>query len=568
MRRCIAERNRAPPRDRDSATALLASRRRDVQFGLIDKFAWIKHRRAPINGLRIGGEVTAGFWHLRSGGENMLVIISDLHLTDGTSGATISPAAFSIFAERLRDLAMNASWRADGRYRPVERIDLLLLGDVLDVIRSTRWNSVRVRPWDDVRGNEMAETVGLITADILERNDESLQVLRALTRDEAIRLPVASVAGQPALRGETLGVPVAVHYLLGNHDWFFHLPGPMYDRIRQMIVQCMGLAHVGHGPFAHDPEESEQIAAVLRAHRVWARHGDIYDPFNFEGDRNASSLGDALVIELVNRFTADIERTLGEELPAAALAGLREVDNIRPLLLAPVWIDGLLERTCAFPAQRKLVKQVWDRLADEFLQLNFVRQRDSWNPADLVDGLQQALMFSRQVSLAWASRIIEWLHGLACPTGESYYRHALSEREFRNRGARHIVYGHTHHEESVPLDTCYTDAGALDQWYFNAGTWRRVYRPTRLAPHEHEFIAADVMTYLAFFQGDERTGRPYETWSGTLGLETASRLTYRLDSAHAGRQPLSPSAVSGFRPHFLLSRAPGRTGPSTGKRGV
>ena len=67
----------------------------------------------------------------------MLVIISDLHLTDGTGAATISPGAFDIFAEQLHDLAASASWRVDGSYRPLERIDLVLLGDVLDVIRSS-----------------------------------------------------------------------------------------------------------------------------------------------------------------------------------------------------------------------------------------------------------------------------------------------------------------------------------------------------------------------------------------------------------------------------------------------
>src|SRR5262245_45924152 len=50
----------------------------------------------------------------------MLVIISDLHLTDGSSGATISCGAFEIFVERLRDLALAASKRVDGRYQPVE----------------------------------------------------------------------------------------------------------------------------------------------------------------------------------------------------------------------------------------------------------------------------------------------------------------------------------------------------------------------------------------------------------------------------------------------------------------
>jgi hypothetical protein len=35
----------------------------------------------------------------------MLVIIGDLHFTDGTSGTTIGEDAFKVFKGRLRDLA-------------------------------------------------------------------------------------------------------------------------------------------------------------------------------------------------------------------------------------------------------------------------------------------------------------------------------------------------------------------------------------------------------------------------------------------------------------------------------
>ena len=69
----------------------------------------------------------------------MLIIISDLHLNDGTSGTSITSDAFHIFGERLRDLAFQASWRSEGAgYKPIESVDLVLLGDVFDPIRSVR----------------------------------------------------------------------------------------------------------------------------------------------------------------------------------------------------------------------------------------------------------------------------------------------------------------------------------------------------------------------------------------------------------------------------------------------
>ena len=61
----------------------------------------------------------------------MLVFLSDVHLTDGSSGETIKATAFRIFAENLRKLADSVS--------PLEEIRLVLLGDIFDIIRSAVW---------------------------------------------------------------------------------------------------------------------------------------------------------------------------------------------------------------------------------------------------------------------------------------------------------------------------------------------------------------------------------------------------------------------------------------------
>jgi UDP-2,3-diacylglucosamine pyrophosphatase LpxH len=349
--------------------------------------------------------------------------------------------------------------------------------------------------------------------------------------------------------------------MVGNHDWFFHLPGESYNRLRQQVVTELGLATTPSAPFPHEPWESEVLQTTLRRHHVLARHGDIYDPFNYEGDRDASSLGDAIVVELLNRFGRQIELEMADDLPTSTIAGLREIDNIRPLLLVPVWIDGLLERTCPQASVRKVVKSVWDRLADDFLDLAFVRARDSWCPIDMVDGLQQALKFSRALSIGWASATAKWIFKLRGAQSSSYAAHALREQDFRNRRARHIVYGHTHHAESLPLDASFSEGFALNQMYFNSGTWRRVHEQTHFAPAEHEFVACDTMTYLAFFTGDERKGRPYETWSGSLGLAPADVASYRVDpgqntagaTGHAAGESISAPGVSLDGPHFAVS---------------
>lgn len=490
----------------------------------------------------------------------MLVIISDLHLTDGTSGSTISPGAFQLLSERLVDLACGASQRRDGGYRPVERVDLVLLGDVLDVVRSTSWLESDLRPWHDSSSAEFAQTVSKITSAILSHNQEALLEFQTLAQ-KGLNVAAATRDGRPA-KGSQQTVPVRIHYMVGNHDWFFHLPGEPYNRMRRQIAQAFGLATSPDSPFPHEAWEDNELLQTMRRHKVFARHGDVYDPFNYEGDRDASSLGDAVVIELLNRFGVQVARELANDLPDSALAGLREIDNIRPLLLIPVWIDGLLERSCPQPSVRKQVKKVWDALADEFLEQPFVRRRDTWCPVDVVDGLQKALKFSRRLSVGWASWIAQWMWELRGATSNSYYQHALTEQDFRNRRARHIVYGHTHGAEVVPLDASFAEGYVLHQAYFNSGTWRRVYEQTRFAATEHEFIAADTLTYLAFFKDDERRGRPYETWSGTLGVAPHVGPQRRLDgrgSSDAAGEPISTPSVPVRAPHFAVPLAPVRS---------
>jgi hypothetical protein len=486
----------------------------------------------------------------------MLVILSDLHLTDGSTGATISPGAFSVFAQRMKDMAVAASWRTDGNYRPIECIDLVLLGDVLDVIRSSRWASLpTVRPWGDPHAPELADQIARITDDILRHNDQALGALRALAAPGGVTVPpMFRTRSRPAAEEDGQPVPVRIHYMVGNHDWFYHLPGPHYDVLRRKVAEAMGLGGRHDQPFPHDISESGELLQTMRRHKVTARHGDLFDPLNFEGDRDASSLGDVIVIELIGRFAAEVEHRLAEELPAATLAGLREIDNVRPLMMVPVWIDGLLERTCSFPSMRKRVKAIWDRLADEFLAT-----------VDMVDGLEQALKFSKRLSIGWTSAIAGWLNRIRGAASASYYHHALAEQDFRNRRARHIVYGHTHAVETVPLDASYAEGYVLNQVYFNAGTWRRVHRPTQLATAEHEFIAHDEMSYLAFFHGDERSGRPYETWSGTLGFHPAQTTVHRIDpgrASHGAGRVIPTSTLHTHAPHFATPPAASRSTPA------
>jgi hypothetical protein len=452
----------------------------------------------------------------------MLVILSDVHFTDGTSGETITEGAFRVFRERLRDMAYDASWRSDGKYRPIEAVDLVLLGDIFDVIRSVRWLDGKVRPWDEPQSDNFVETVANITDGTIRHNCDSLAVLQSLVHGSSFTLPPATAAGKPAMvprepeAPQRVPVRLNIHYVVGNHDWFYHLPGARYDEIRRKMCQSLGLADPADQPFPHDPSDSERLSACFEEHRVVARHGDIFDSFNFEGDRNASSLGDAIVIELLNRFPAEVELQLGDELPLECRQGLKEIDNVRPVLIVPMWVAGLLRRTCPDKKLAGKVKAIWDQCADGFLGLDFVRRRDKWHPWDKVDQLQLMLKFSTGISPGTAGRILHGINRCIPSRKDSYRKFALNEAGFKTRKARFIVYGHTHGHEIVPLDVSFQEP-VLDQVYVNSGTWRQVHELAQLKPKEQKFVGYKVLTYLGFYKNDERRGRSFESWSGALG---------------------------------------------------
>lgn len=452
----------------------------------------------------------------------MLVIISDLHLTDGTSGETIREGAFRVLRQRLSDSAYDASWRDDHEYRPIEQLDLVLLGDILDVIRSTKWLESSIRPWDDFYSSSYKSRVKEISDDILKHNTGSLAILKSLTREGGVHIPPAVNKKPDHETRDRCGVAVKIHYLVGNHDWFYHLPGTDYDDIRRSVVETLGLANVPTEPFLHDPQEPTKQGEVIRQlfeeHRVFARHGDIFDSFNYDQEhgRDASSLGDAIVVELLNRFPRNVANDLGDRLPKETIEGLKEIDNVRPLPLIPAWIEGLLRRTVPDKSLAREVKGVWDTLVDEFLDIPFVRQRDRPFHVDLVDSMEAALKISKGLSMGFLSKIAASMSKRG--KEESLSGHAVRERDFKSRRADYVVYGHTHHAEVVPLDTVHLGSRVSRQIYFNSGTWRRVHELASFDPQELEFLDWNVMTYLCFFQADERRGRPFEAWSGSLGV--------------------------------------------------
>lgn len=454
----------------------------------------------------------------------MLVIISDIHLGDGTTANSISPTAFELFANRLKETAFYASFREDDTYRPIETLDILLMGDILDPLHSTLWLDTSpgarnyARPWTDTSSPAFADTLSETTSAILNVNRQSLEILRGCASGQTVLLPPANSRHEPDRESkEQIPVNVRIHYMIGNHDWYYRLPGSGFDEIRKTVIASMGLCN-DLGPFPYELEENLALCEILQSYRVFARHGDYYDKFNFDREkgRNHATLGDVFTMDVCNRYPVEVQRRYGNQLPSGVIDSLRRITNVRPALAAPLWISGQIRRHAESAALENELKKVWDDLCDQFLQLDFVRELDKSFQFDIVDALELVLKISKRTSFETLDELVLWVHTKLNENDRSLAENALKEPAFLNNSARFIVYGHTHHHEIVPLDSDGEPPNEKNQFYFNSGTWRSYYDLAIKNPREQKFVRYHTFTYLTFYKDGERSGKEFEAWSGAF----------------------------------------------------
>lgn len=452
----------------------------------------------------------------------MLVIISDLHLGDGTTANSIATSAFRLFSNRLRETAYYASFRSDGTYQPIESLDLVLLGDILDPLHSTLWlDSVPedvnyTRPWSNFNNPLFSAKLAQTTQAIIDENRESLESLRRCAKGETVLLPPANARRQPGTDSkERIPIQVRIHYMVGNHDWYYHLEGAVFDEIRRNVIHSMGLSNP-ESLFAHDLIEYPHLCEVLEQYKVYARHGDLYDKFNYNCDRgrNHATLGDVFTMDVCNRYPVEVQKRYGDDLSTGIIDSLRQLTNVRPALATPLWISGQIKRHAGSAGLETELKKVWDDLCDEFLQLEVVRQEDRAFKFDMVDILELALKISKRTSFETINDIVLWVRDRLWENDRSFAGHALTEPAFLDGAARFIVYGHTHQHEIVPLDSSGDPPAGQNQLYFNSGTWHSYFDLAIKDPTQQKFIPYETLTYLTFYRDGEREGRLFETWSG------------------------------------------------------
>jgi UDP-2,3-diacylglucosamine pyrophosphatase LpxH len=393
----------------------------------------------------------------------MLIVISDLHLSDGTSSHNISHRAFSHFFDYIK-----RSLRKE-----YKELIVVFAGDTFDLLRSDYWLNVGdvEKPWGDLpkdsrqyaassKQQNKASHLKNILNNILETNKTSLEIIK---------------------QADTLfPIPIKKIIIPGNHD---RMMEEIHD-YGDILKNALGDVTILKGPYSNED------------YRVLVRHGHEYDEYNFEAD--GIPIGDVNTVELFVRLPFEIKARFPE-----LEDELKGAEDIRPQ-----WrIFDYLQSTYVEMDIKSYIKNVVEKTIDNYFAIPYVKEwieeHDTLSPLDAADKLEYMLYLSKLLPVDWAEKLLKIFSYFE--TKEPHYEE-MAEKE----KALYVAYGHTHNENVSFLGV----DKRLHRYYINTGTWRE----RILASNIGVFSRYKTMTYAIFYKPEERmTDFPsFELWNGAL----------------------------------------------------
>jgi hypothetical protein len=269
----------------------------------------------------------------------MLVVTANWAIPDGSVAAQPRISRLAYLLDEIRLAAVRAGVRHDGRYRPIERLVVVLAGDTIDGLVSGRWTD-GARPWQRSRASALRHEAVMQAA--VRHARRPLAMLSCLAR-RGIAVPPADGRGRPMVRARVV-VPVHVVVLAGDRD-------AMLERV---------------GGQAWSARRGIGIGSVWNGGGVGVAHGQACDPLTAGDDR--PTLRESLAVDLLARFGAAIA-----ERPAAVAAGrtiVRALSDGEPLDMA--WHLNGMVRALARDGRDGLdpawIIAVWRRSVDEWVR--------------------------------------------------------------------------------------------------------------------------------------------------------------------------------------------------------
>ncbi|MBI5622694.1 MAG: restriction endonuclease [Elusimicrobia bacterium] len=346
----------------------------------------------------------------------MLIITSDLHLTDQTLAPSVPAVAFDKLHAELEKLV-----KLNGH------AELVLLGDAFDILRSSEWlveicsktfvpRAVDVRPWSGIDG-PLRRVVSRVLGKIQEQHGPGFQRLR-------------DISG------------LKITWVPGNHDRLVYYTPEGREFLRNLGIQVASHKLI-----------QEQYGVLLR-------HGHGFDKWNIRGTNyKLAPLGDAIVVEIISRLQVEVamERQISR-FDHEDIAFLGALEYVRPHLHIPAWLRAVAEGI-EDELLTNAVKTAWARVLSSFKKSQMLSLLKGNVEGEIIR------LFLQTANLDGA------LINLLAPV-EGYFtgtdkarEDALSDLAVTKENVDCIVCGHTH--------ALAQGKDKKGRRYFNTGWWER-----------------------------------------------------------------------------------------------
>ena len=406
----------------------------------------------------------------------MLIILSDLHFSEAQStqigpyefNRNLPPEAFLAYFSDINQFAVA---------NQVDKVDLVLAGDILEISRSSIWLEGEERPYvnnEDVQPGSQNEAI-------------ILKIIHAISEEEKVKETLAMFRNIH----NYFEMDVELHLLLGNHDRLVNATLNTRAALREMFGIEGGEGLIDHYMVVTD-YQGNPFCLV--------RHGHEYDPTNFSinvrkmetiptdfppSDYGKSCLGDITSIEfgaaLSWLFVKEYgeEEILADQTLMALYRRLMEFDDVRP---TTAWLSYLFST----PGVDK--KRTWQLVRPAFTQIiNTLSEHDQFNrtlkQSDIISKFGRLLLLGLLKSGLFKDGIPFWLtkqimkvvsRSIKLPSQAKWAKREALIQD-KDSGCQCVISGHTHFAEVSLISA----AEGNERYYINTGTWRNVIPATK-----------------------------------------------------------------------------------------
>jgi UDP-2,3-diacylglucosamine pyrophosphatase LpxH len=447
--------------------------------------------------------------------EIMLVAISDLHLTDEQTAINVSQGAFDILEHEIVGNAAD---------RKADEIHLVLLGDILDLVRTDYWHRkardgtlpVAQRPWNGTLSPSTAMNVD----PGVERQFHD--VLNGILANDGAQSLLEMIQHLHAA-----GLPFRVTYVIGNHDRVLHNFSSLQTAIREAmpgvpLTFAAGVREPRYGLIARHGHEWDTNCHGWTFHNEVLERGRPTGQFD-EATYRVMAIGEVVTAELMSGIVFRFAEAAGSSPAAAAvLARLKDLNNLRPILNVFQWLDWFAgnEARKFYPLLHNALKQSLDGVIESGLARRWDELKNHVLPGagDLIDHLEDIRRYAIGKNMdEFRSRVHTALPAITLLTSRAadhYLEGAIREMNQEEDPAfQFILYGHTHVAKHEYLTGDLDGRGRI---YVNTGTYLPL---ITLARDGRTFASARQMTMTFAYAEDEdaggKAGGPsLEAWAG------------------------------------------------------